>query len=106
MRVYWTDRAKARLRAIQEHIAKDSPRSARNAVEKILRRSLQLANPPEIGHPVQGYEETVLREVLIRPYRLIYCVKATQVDIITVLHYRQLLPEDLTVLSRREGVLS
>jgi plasmid stabilization system protein ParE len=96
MRVTWTDRAKARLRAIQVHIARDDPSAARNEVEKILRRSWQLSRPPEIGHVVPEYEQqSDLREVLVRPYRLIYCVKKDQVDIITVLHYRQLLPGDL-----------
>jgi len=95
MKVQWTDRAKARLRAIEQHIAKDSPQSARREVEKILRRSWQLADPPEIGHPVPGYEAAELREVLIRPYRLIYRLGETQIDVITVLHYRQLLPTDL-----------
>jgi len=67
MNVHWTERAIARLRAIQQHIAKDSPQSARTEVEKILRRSWQLAEPPEIGHPVPGYNSEALREVSIRP---------------------------------------
>jgi addiction module RelE/StbE family toxin len=100
MKVHWTNRATARLRAIQNHIAKDSPQSARTEVEKILRRSWQLAEPPEIGHPVPGYDATELREVLIRPYRLIYRLQETQIDVITVLHYRQLLPADLENLHR------
>jgi plasmid stabilization system protein ParE len=98
MKVYWTDRARARLRAIQKHIGKDSPQNARNEVEKILRRSWQLAEPPEIGHPVPGYEDAGLSETLVRPYRLIYLIKSTQIDVITVLHYRQLLPQDLDFL--------
>ena len=96
MRVTWTDRAKARLRAIQEHIAKDDPNAARKEIEKILRRSWQLSVPPEIGHVVPGYEQQRdLRKVLVRPYRLLYRVKETEIDIVTVLHYRQLLPSDL-----------
>jgi plasmid stabilization system protein ParE len=43
----------------------------------------------------RGYEGTDLREVLIRPYRLIYRVKKHQIDVVTVLHYRQLLPSDV-----------
>ena len=95
MRVHWTDRAKARLRDIKDYIAQDNPAAARETVEKLLRRSWLLAEPPDIGHPVRGFEETAPREILIRPYRLIYSVKATQIDVITVLHYRQLLPNDL-----------
>jgi addiction module RelE/StbE family toxin len=100
MKVHWTDRAKARLRAIQQHISKDSSQAARTEIEKILRRSWQLAEPPEVGHPVPGYDIAELREVLIRPYRLIYRIQDTQIDVITVLHYRQLLPGDLANLHR------
>ncbi len=95
MRVHWTKRAKARLREIESYIAKDNPKAAREVVEKLLRRSWRLADPPDIGHEVAGYEETDLREVLIRPYRLIYRVKQDQIDVVTVLHYQQLLPVDL-----------
>ncbi|MGK0441907.1 MAG: plasmid stabilization system protein ParE [Pseudohongiellaceae bacterium] len=72
MRVYWTDRAKARLRDIQDHIAQDSVQAARKEVEKILRRSWQLSESPDIGHQVVDYADADLREVLVRPYRLIY----------------------------------
>lgn len=95
MRVHWTARAKLRLRIINAYLAEQNPEAARKVTETILRRSVKLATPPEIGHKVKGYEETDLREVLTRPYRLIYRVKPDQVDIVAVLHYRQLLPTDL-----------
>lgn len=95
MKVHWTHRAKARLKHIQDYVAQDKPQVAREVVEKILRKSWQLSDLPNLGHAVKGYSDTDLREVMIRPYRLIYCIKATQIDIITVLHYRQLLPKDL-----------
>ena len=46
------------------------------------------------------YAPAEVRELLERPYRLIYRVTATQVDILTVPHYRQLMPSDLTDLQR------
>jgi len=95
MKVHWTDRAKARLHSINDYLTEQNPQAAKKVTETILRRSAKLANPPEIGHKVKGYENTDLREVLARPYRLIYRVKTDQVDIATVLHYRQLLPTDL-----------
>ena len=97
MRVHWTDRAKARLKDIEVYIAQDkqNPVGAKNTVEKILRRSWLLADPPEIGHSVRGFENTPLREVLTRPYRIIYVVNPDQVDVVSVLHYRLLIPKDL-----------
>lgn len=71
---------------------------------KILRRSARLAEPPDTGHVLRGYEAIHLREVLVRPYRLIYRVQGgEQIDIITVLHYRQLLPGDLSALAGKRS---
>ena len=39
-----------------------------------------------------------VRELLERPYRLLYRVTPTQVEILTALHYRQLMPADLANL--------
>lgn len=41
------------------------------------------------------YAQPDLREVLGRPYRIIYRVGAERIDVITVMHYRELLPDDL-----------
>lgn len=70
---------------------------------KILRRSARLAEPPDTGHVLRGYEAIHLREVLVRPYRLIYRAQGEQIDSITVLHYRQLLPGDLAALAGKRS---
>jgi len=71
MRVVWTAKAKARLREIQDYIAKDSPDRARAVVDRLLARSMTLADPPLIARQVPEYARVDLREVLDRPYRLI-----------------------------------
>ena len=38
------------------------------------------------------YPRADLRELLERPYRIIYRVTPERIDILTVMHYRQLLP--------------
>lgn len=55
---------------------------------------------PRSGRQIQEYARTDLREVLERPYRLIYRVTAERVEILTVMHYRQLLPRKTDVLSK------
>lgn len=39
-----------------------------------------------------------MRELLERPYRLIFRVLPDYIEILTLLHYRQLLPSDLEEL--------
>jgi len=95
MRVHWTDRAKARLRRIAEHIGEQRPKAVEPTITRIVERSMRLEGLPHSGRAVPEYAQPDLREVLERPYRIIYRVGADHIDVITVMHYRELLPEDL-----------
>ena len=95
MRVHWTDRAKTRLRLIHDHIAKDAPLVASQVVERLLRRSIQIGDLPYSGRTVPEYQREDIREALEEPYRIVYRILPDRIDIIAVMHYRQLLPSDL-----------
>lgn len=95
MKVNWTERAKTRLRLIHEYIAADAPIVANQVVERLVNRSRQIAELPYSGRAVPEFQRTDVRELLERPYRIIYRIMPDRIDILTVLHYRQLLPHDL-----------
>jgi len=99
MKVYWSHEATRRLRELMAYIAKDSPQAAKQLAAALLKRSRSLAAPPLLGRKVPEYPDSALREVLERPYRLIYQVTELGIEIVTVMHYRQLLPEDPQQLS-------
>ena len=92
MRVHWTHTAVAHLLAIYEHIAQDSPLYAQRTIDRLTRRSEQIAVFPQSGRMVPEYEAPDLREVIERPYRIIYRIQAEQIDILAVVHGAQLLP--------------
>ena len=98
MRVYWTPSAQARLLEIQAHLKEQAPAIATMLPVRLARRALELGGLPAMGKPLERYLPAEVRELLERPYRLIYRVTTTQVEILTVLHYRQLMPSDLTDL--------
>ncbi|MDP2186762.1 MAG: type II toxin-antitoxin system RelE/ParE family toxin [Erythrobacter sp.] len=50
---------------------------------------------PHAGRRVPEYQIDTLREVLERPYRIIYRIQPDEIEVLTVMHYRQLLPGDL-----------
>ena len=95
MKVHWTDRAKARLRRIAEHIGEQRPKAVEPMITRIVEHSGRLEDLSHIGRAVPEYAQPDLREVLERPYRIIYRVGAERIDVITVMHYRELLPDDL-----------
>jgi len=98
MKVVWTDRAKQRLREIHDYIAQDAPLVAPLVVRRLVQRSRQLETLPQSGRTVPEYQREDIRELLVRPYRIIYLILPERVDVVTVRHYRQLLPSELTHL--------
>lgn len=95
MRVHWTPEAKAQLAGIHSYIAQESPLVARQVVQRVATRCGQLAELPRSGHKVRDSNRDDIRELFSRPYRIIYRIKPDQIDILTVMHYRRLLPRDL-----------
>lgn len=92
MNVRWTDTALQHLRGIYEYISQDSPVYARRVIDRVTARSKQIGKFPLLGGKVREYEADDIREVIERPYRIIYRVRPNQVDILAVVHAAQLLP--------------
>jgi addiction module RelE/StbE family toxin len=96
LKVHWTQEAKIQLKEIEAYIAQDSPRVARQTITRLVRRCGQLVELPHSGRVVPEFNRDDLRELLVHPYRVVYRVKAdqNQVDIVTLWHYRRLLPRE------------
>jgi len=62
--VFWTPDAIARLREIEAYIAKDSPKSARDMAVRLIRRALELEQPPLLGMRLARYAPADVRELL------------------------------------------
>lgn len=98
MKVVWTDRAKQRLRELQDYLANDTPSLAPLIIKRLILRSRQLETLTHVGRSVPEYQHDDVRELLDRPYRIIYRVLPDRVEVLTVRHYRQLLPGDVADL--------
>jgi plasmid stabilization system protein ParE len=86
MRVHWTDTAEGHLDAIYAYIAQDSPEYAMRMVDRLTRRSQQIAKFPFSGRRVPEYDIDQIREVIEGPYRIIYHIKPDQIDVLAVIH--------------------
>jgi len=98
MRVRFTEEARSRLRTIEAHIAEDSPQNAAAMVKRIVDRAESLNLLHRRGRKIPGYEGDALREVPEAPYRIIYRSTPDEIQILTIMHNRQLLPGDLAGL--------
>jgi plasmid stabilization system protein ParE len=92
MQVFWTNTAEEHLGAIYDFIGKDSREYAARTIDRITRRSMQIADFPESGRIVPEISIEQIREVIEGPYRIIYYIKPAQIDILAVIHGAQQFP--------------
>lgn len=95
MKVYWTQNSIEHLVNIYEYIALNSPAYAKRMVDKMTRRSVQVADHPLSGRIVPEYDAEDVRELLESPYGIIYRIKPDQIDVLAVIHGSRLLPDEI-----------
>ena len=86
--------AKSRLKEIGEYIAKEYPRTALKVVDEIFHSVDRLEQFPLSGRVVPEFDDPEIREVIHPPFRILYQPYESIVEILTVIHSRQLLTED------------
>ena len=64
-------------------------------VDRITQRSEQISTQPFSGRIVPEYETEDIRELIEKPYCIIYRLKQDQIDVLAVIHGAQLLPEEI-----------
>jgi plasmid stabilization system protein ParE len=94
MKVNWTAAARAQLRDIHSFIDRSSPQYATKMVDRLTRRSQQIARFPQSGRIVPEANDVNIREVLEGPYRIIYHLLEDEIDIIAVVHGARQWPEE------------
>ena len=91
--IHWTPRARADLAAIRAFISQDSPHYAGIVISRLIAATDRLTIFPESGRAVPEFENPVVREVVLRPYRIVYrLVGDDQIHILTVHHGSQSFP--------------
>lgn len=91
MKVVWTATAINHLQAIHDYIAQNSTLYATQVIDRLTQRSQQIAEFPNSGRIVPEFRDESIREVIERPYRIIYRITATQIDVLAVVHGSQVL---------------
>lgn len=91
MTVVWSAQARRDLGAIRDFIARDSEHYARLQIERLISRVERTSGIPSKGHPVHEFIESGLREVHEGTYRIIYRVQNEELQVVTIIHMKQLL---------------
>jgi plasmid stabilization system protein ParE len=92
-RLRWSPRSVDDLEAIHAFIARDSSRYADLVSRRIVAATERLIQFPEIGRIVPEVGEPRLRELIVRPFRIVYRVRVDLVEIVTVFRGSRAFPE-------------
>jgi toxin ParE1/3/4 len=92
VKVLWTATARKQLQSIHDYISQDSELYAQRMVDRLTRRSEQIAAFPASGRMVPEMEVPEIRQVIEGPYRLIYLIKPDGIDVLAVIHGAQQAP--------------
>ena len=92
MSVTWTETATAQLQAIHDYLARSSPGYAQSLAGRVVARTESLDGQPFFGGEVPEYGNPDIREVFQHPYRILYRVSGTDVEVIGVIHSSRSMP--------------
>ena len=87
-RIVWSHTALDDLRSIVEFISQDSPDRARNFGIRIISEVESILTFPNAGRSVPEYRSPKIREIIVRPYRIVYRVNEAnaRVEIARIWH--------------------
>ena len=91
-RILWSPQALRDLESIHAYIVQDSELYAELVIHRILGSVARLAEFPESGRVVPERNDRALREVIVRPYRVVYRLRPGLVEIATVFRASRLFP--------------
>lgn len=95
MKVVFTAHAVSRLGQILTYIAADSAENAVAVVDRLIARAETLEDLAFRGRRLVQFSEDNIREVSEPPYRIIYRVQGSVVQVLTIMHERQLLQDEI-----------
>jgi toxin ParE1/3/4 len=84
------------LAAIRAFVRQESPHYASVIVSRLISATNRLIPFPESGRAVPEFEDPLVREVVQRPYRIVYrLVGVDEIHVLTVHHASQSFPTEL-----------
>jgi toxin ParE1/3/4 len=79
--IIWSPQAIRDVESIRAFIAQDSPSYAELVARRLIAATERLQSFPESGRVVPERQDSVIREVIVRPYRIVYRFRGDVVEI-------------------------
>lgn len=94
MRVAWSALAEERTAEAFAYIAADRPSAAARWLGRVLASVEALAEFPDRGRTIPELGRPDLRELIVRPYRVMYRREPKRIVILTIRHSRRAFDEE------------
>ena len=63
-------------------------------VDRITRRTVQIVDQPYSSRKVPEYQAEDVRELIEKPYRIIYRIKQDRIEVLAIIHGARLIPDE------------
>jgi len=93
MKIVWSPLSLQRIQEIADYIALDSVPAANNWIESVFEKVDLLKTSPELGRIVPEIMKADIRELIRGNYRIVYSYISKQIAILTIRHFKQILPQ-------------
>ncbi|MCI0496314.1 type II toxin-antitoxin system RelE/ParE family toxin [candidate division KSB1 bacterium] len=94
MKIIWTVESLSKLNEIEAFIARDSLGRAKTFRNYLIECGESISRNPMIGRVVPEILNPFIRELIVKNYRIIYRLKETRIEILTVHEAHRLLRLD------------
>lgn len=94
MEIIFTDRFLDRIEECTDYIALDHAPTAVKWARGVFEQCQKLKGQAESGRVVPEFRRPEIREIIHGNYRLVYELKTDQINMLTIWHTRQMLPDD------------
>jgi addiction module RelE/StbE family toxin len=84
--IEWSFKAENDLNEIIDYIAQDSLEYALSFYEEVSEKIENLIQFPKIGRIVPELDESNIRELILRNYRIIYRISDNRIQIVRLIH--------------------
>lgn len=101
MKLLWTKEALLRLREIEEYVSSDNPIAAVDFVDKIISLAETIVDNPKKERVVPELSLENIRELLYKNYRIVYLIKKSSIEVLTVFEGHQLLKREEIIKGRK-----
>ena len=94
MKIVWTKESLSKLIEIEEFIAEDNPHKAIEFINFLIEKTNTIKKNPNIGRVVPELSNPLIRELIVKNYRIVYKIDESKIEILTVFEGHKLIRRD------------